>query len=799
MKSLVDSKQYEKALKLFNEQSQISTDFTINMAIKACTKLHDYQQGVNIKEKLSPKTLNNPYIQTSLIHFYMQCHKVDHGYHLFSKIVNKSNPMYASMFKGLITNNMSEKVLDLFDEMIIEPDSVTLTVLFNACAQIANNRAMKIGKNLLHKMPTNYQNNNVLLNSAIDMLMKFRDIENAEHVFQSMKKKDIISYNVMIKGYATNEMSEKALNLFEQIHLNLDNVTYIIIFNLCAELANDRAKNIGKKLLVEMPNNYRNDNVILNSAVHMLTKFGDMEGAENIFRSIKKKTIINYGSMMKGYVANEMSEKALDLFEQIHINLDHVTYTIVFNACAQLVNEQAKQIGKKLLDEMPNNYRDENIVLASAIHMLMKFGDVKGAEDIFQSIKKKHIVAYGALLNGYNSNDDPSKCFKILTEMQDLDIIPNEIIWNILIGACSQIGMLLKGQYIVDQIPLHMQTKKQIQNSLIDMWGKCGSVKNAEDVYKSVSDRDAITYNAMINTFGRNGMGFEAIKLYREMPNNLRDEISHICILNACSHSGLLDQAQIIFNEIPIKTERIITIMIDCLSRLFVFDEAQKLIDDYEKTNAPYFVMYMALLSGARNNRNMTLSEKIYNRMKTLFPDQKQGLLSGSILLSNVYSSLGKYEQAKNLRYHEKKELGVKVKIGLSWTEVYGELVRFKAHDHSHPRSSEIYAEFDRLSSILIKYNYKFDSTWITRQMNEEETIESVLCGHSEKLAIGFNLIQKPIPEFIQITKNLRVCGDCHEFTKLIAKFYQRNIIVRDANRIHHFYPNGQCSCQDHF
>ncbi|CAF3834221.1 unnamed protein product [Rotaria magnacalcarata] len=895
MKSLVDSKQYEKALKLFNEQSQISTDFTINMAIKACTKLHDYQQGVNIKEKLSPKTLNNPYIQTSLIHFYMQCHKVDHGYHLFSKIVNKSNPMYASMFKGLITNNMSEKVLDLFDEMIIEPDSVTLTVLFNACAQIANNRAMKIGKNLLHKMPTNYQNNNVLLNSAIDMLMKFRDIENAEHVFQSMKKKDIISYNVMIKGYATNEMSEKALNLFEQMHLNLDNVTYIIIFNLCAELANDRAKNIGKKLLVEMPNNYRNDNVILNSAVHMLTKFGDMEGAENIFRSIKKKTIINYGryvanemsekaldlfeqihinldhvtytivfnacaqlandrakkigkklldempnnyrdenivltsaihmlmkfgnvenaenifqsikkkdiitynSMIKGYVANEMSEKALDLFEQIHINLDHVTYTIVFNACAQLVNEQAKQIGKKLLDEMPNNYRDENIVLASAIHMLMKFGDVKGAEDIFQSIKKKHIVAYGALLNGYNSNDDPSKCFKILTEMQDLDIIPNEIIWNILIGACSQIGMLLKGQYIVDQIPLHMQTKKQIQNSLIDMWGKCGSVKNAEDVYKSVSDRDAITYNAMINTFGRNGMGFEAIKLYREMPNNLRDEISHICILNACSHSGLLDQAQIIFNEIPIKTERIITIMIDCLSRLFVFDEAQKLIDDYEKTNAPYFVMYMALLSGARNNRNMTLSEKIYNRMKTLFPDQKQGLLSGSILLSNVYSSLGKYEQAKNLRYHEKKELGVKVKIGLSWTEVYGELVRFKAHDHSHPRSSEIYAEFDRLSSILIKYNYKFDSTWITRQMNEEETIESVLCGHSEKLAIGFNLIQKPIPEFIQITKNLRVCGDCHEFTKLIAKFYQRNIIVRDANRIHHFYPNGQCSCQDHF
>ncbi len=35
--------------------------------------------------------------------------------------------------------------------------------------------------------------------------------------------------------------------------------------------------------------------------------------------------------------------------------------------------------------------------------------------------------------------------------------------------------------------------------------------------------------------------------------------------------------------------------------------------------------------------------------------------------------------------------------------------------------------------------------------------------------------------------------------TKLIAKIRQREVIIRDANRIHHFYPDGICSCQDHF
>lgn len=57
-------------------------------------------------------------------------------------------------------------------------------------------------------------------------------------------------------------------------------------------------------------------------------------------------------------------------------------------------------------------------------------------------------------------------------------------------------------------------------------------------------------------------MGLEAIELYRQMPCNLHNDVSHICVLNACSHSGLLDQAQLIFNEITLKTEKINVIMV---------------------------------------------------------------------------------------------------------------------------------------------------------------------------------------------------------------------------------------------
>ncbi|CAF4586546.1 unnamed protein product, partial [Rotaria magnacalcarata] len=93
----------------------------------------------------------------------------------------------------------------------------------------------------------------------------------------------------------------------------------------------------------------------------MLMKFGDVETAQRIFRSIKVKDIISYNAMMKGYIENKTFEKALDLFEQIHLSLTNVTYTIVFNACAKLCNDRAMKIGKKLLAKMPENYRNKNI------------------------------------------------------------------------------------------------------------------------------------------------------------------------------------------------------------------------------------------------------------------------------------------------------------------------------------------------------------------------------------------------------------------------------------------------------
>ncbi|CAF4332997.1 unnamed protein product [Rotaria magnacalcarata] len=369
-------------------------------------------------------------------------------------------------------------------------------------------------------------------------------------------------YAAMFKGFITNKMPEKVLDLYDKMEIEPINVTLNVLFNACARIRNDRAKTIGKRLLEKNFNYDQNDTVVFNSAIHMLMRFRDVNIAEDVFHQMKNKDIYTYGTMIKGYNDNQEYEKALDLYEKMNVKPNEMIYTLIFNSCAQLSNDRAKTIGKKFLEQMPDIYRNNTIVLTSAIHMLMKFGDVSNAEHIFQLNREKNIVIYGAIMNGYCINHEPLKCLNIFNEIKQSNLVPDEIVFNIAISACSQIGILSRCQTVADQIPVHMQRQLFIQNALINMWGKSGSFVKAQQIFESVSNPNIITYNSMINVYGLNGMGSEAIELFKHVPTNERDDISYICALNACSHSGLLAEARIIFNQVPTKTEKIITTMV---------------------------------------------------------------------------------------------------------------------------------------------------------------------------------------------------------------------------------------------
>ncbi len=165
----------------------------------------------------------------------------------------------------------------------------------------------------------------------------------------------------------------------------------------------------------------------------------------------------------------------------------------------------------------------------------------------------------------------------------------------------------------------------------------------------------------------------------------------------------------------------------------------------------------------------------------------KQVLQLDSVLLANIYAAAGKWDLSASIQ-QQWKDGGVKKQLDCTWIEVNNEVHRFVVDDQDHPEIAEIAqcAKLKRLCGEMKNMGYVSDTKFVLRDVDEEER-QLHLCYHSEKLAIAFGLISMPPGIVLRILKNLHVCGDCHTSIKFIAKIVGRFIIVRGANRFHHF------------
>ena len=163
-----------------------------------------------------------------------------------------------------------------------------------------------------------------------------------------------------------------------------------------------------------------------------------------------------------------MPRKAIDLFFQISKPNEFI-FSIFFQACAQLGNVEGLILGKKVHSQLPVEYYRCNRVLESILNMFTKCNDHKSAESFFAQLDR-NVVCYGTMMKMYNMQEEFEKTLKLFEKMKDEKIKPDEIIFTLLIDACSQAGAFELCQSIVQQIPPELLIDPWIQNGLIDMW-----------------------------------------------------------------------------------------------------------------------------------------------------------------------------------------------------------------------------------------------------------------------------------------------------------------------------------------
>ncbi|CAL9247078.1 unnamed protein product [Arabidopsis halleri] len=592
-----------------------------------------------------------------------------------------------------------------------------------------------------------------------------KDVASARKVFDEIPERNVIIINVMIRSYVNNGFYREGIQVFGTMcicHVRPDHYTFPCVLKACSCSGNIV---IGKKIHGSATKVGLSSTLFVgNGLVSMYGKCGFLSEARLVLDEMSRRDVVSWNSLVAGYAQNQRFDDALEVCREMEsVKISHDAGTMA-----------------SLLPAVSNT-TIENVMYV---------------KDMFFKMGKKSLVSWNVMIGVYMKNAMPVEAVELYSGMEADGFEPDAVSITSVLPACGDTSALSLGKKIHEYIERKkLIPNRLLENALIDMYAKCGCLDRARDVFENMKSRDVVTWTAMISAYGFSGRGCDAVALFSKMQDSglVPDSIAFVTTLAACSHAGLLEEGRSCFKlmtdqyKITPRLEHL-ACMVDLLGRAGKVKEAYKFIQ--EMSMEPNERVWGALLGACRVHSNTDIGLLAADKLFQLAPEQ-----SGYyVLLSNIYAKAGRWEEVTNIRNIMKRK-GLKKNPGASNVEVNRIIHTFLVGDRSHPQSNEIYRELDVLVKKMKELGYVPDSESALHDVEEEDK-ETHLAVHSEKLAIVFALMntEEDSNDAIRITKNLRICGDCHVAAKLISQITSREIIIRDTNRFHVF-RFGVCSC----
>ncbi|XP_074569367.1 pentatricopeptide repeat-containing protein At2g29760, chloroplastic-like [Curcuma longa] len=622
----------------------------------------------------------------------------------------------------------------------------------------------------------------------------------AVKVFGASPRPTTQGYNILIRAYTRNGCPNESLALFLLMldrGARPDKHTLSCVLKACSRAFSLRC---GEQVHAHaLKAEFRSEEFVVNSLIHMYACCGEVGLARKLFDGMSTRGIVTWNAIIAGYFKVGEWREVVELFRSMlerGVGFDKVTLISVLTACGRLGDlDLGKWIGEYV---EANGLKECQNLVTALVDMYAKCGEVETARKLFDEMPHPDVVAWSAMISGYTQANRSREALALFHDMQKAIVEPNEVTMVSILSSCADLGALETGKWV------HSYTKRKnfqftvnLGTALVDFYAKCGCMDNALEVFENMPIRNAWSWSVLIQGLASNGQGRQALEVFSSMlvAKFMPTDVTFIGVLSACSHAGLVEEGQVFFDNMSKKygiSPRIehYGCMVDLFGRAGLIEEAYWFIQSMPIE--PNAIVWRTLLSACKVHKNVEFGEEALKQIVKLEPRH-----SGDyILLSNIYASVGRWEDAVRLR-NQMKEKGIAKDPGCSLIELEGMIFEFFAEDSSHPQSKEIY---DKVNEIVTKIKLAgyVPNTAEARLDADEDEKEVSVSHHSEKLAIAFGLMKSPPGIPIRVSKNLRVCTDCHSATKLISKVYETEIIVRDRNRFHHF-KDGSCSCNDYW
>ncbi|KAL0708687.1 hypothetical protein Bca4012_075113 [Brassica carinata] len=796
---------FSEALEFYGKlrEANVSPDrYTFPPVVKACAGVFDKEMGDSVYNQIIELGFESDlYVGNAVVDMYSRMGFLCRAREVFDEMPVRDLVSWNSLISGFSSHGYHEEAVELYRELRrsswIAPDSFTVTSVLYA---FGNLLAVKEGEGLHgFVMKSGVSSVVVVNNGLLSMYLKLRRVTDARRVFDEMVVRDSVSYNTMICGCFNLDMYEESVRLFLE---NLDQfkadiLTVSSILRACGHLRDlSLAKYVHEYM---MRGGFSVGATVGNILIDVYAKCGDVIAARYVFKGMECKDTVSWNSLISGYIQSGDLLEGVKLFKMMMMmegQADHVTYLMLLSVSTRLSD---LKFGRGLHCSVTKSGFYSDVSVSNAlIDMYAKCGEEGDSLQIFNSMETRDTVTWNMVISACVRSGDFASVLQVTTQMRNSGVVPDMATFLVTLPMCASLaGKRLGKEIHCCLLRFGYESELRIANALIEMYSKCGCLKSSLKVFEHMSRRDVVTWTGMIYAYGMYGEGEKALAAFADMEKEagvVPDNVAFIAIIYACSHSGLVEQGLACFEKMKTqyKIEPVMehyACVVDLLSRSQKISKAEEFIQAMPVK--PDASVWASLLRACRTSGDMETAERVSKKIVELNPDDP----GYSILASNAYAALRKWDKVSLIR-KSLKDKERKKNPGYSWIEVSKKVYLFRAGDVSAPQFEAIHESLEMLYSLMAKEGYVPDPREVSQNLEEEEEKRRLVCGHSERLAIAFGLLNTEPGTPLQVMKNLRVCGDCHEVTKLISKIVGREILVRDANRFH-LFKDGACSCND--
>ncbi|ONK81147.1 uncharacterized protein A4U43_C01F25790 [Asparagus officinalis] len=668
-----------EAVGLFHQMLLSSLDpnsFTYTILIKLSANAVDigllrFFHGRSIKIGLDCYN----FVGGAIVDSYGKWGELDDSVRSFWSLEERDHVVWTSLLSGFRDNGDAERGIDFYLRYVSEGNTVDqfmFASVLNLCSDLQSRDFGLQVHSCLAKTPLLVDS--FVRTALIDMYVSFGMVDDAYRSFLEIGEKNEVIFSAMIKGFVSTSDYSNAVKLvyeMRKLGLPLDCSTIsCMIKALTSHELFDEVKTFHGQILKSIDGS---NFVVGNNLIEMYSKRRDVHSAEKVFMSMEVLNEFSWTALISGYNESEDFVESLKLYQKMKssssVEPNEFTLVAVLYAISKLQDVcKGKQIHSYIIKK---GFQSHAYIESALIGLYSNCGCLNDAYRIFSTMSKRDLVSWGYMISSYAQQGHGYKALKLLSKHEKGPIAIDESIFSSCLSACSSLTSLEMGKTIHScTIKTGFESNIQVEAAIIDMYCKCGCVKEARKIFNEIKNHSVISYTSMICGYAQHGFGKEALEMFNAMKMHEiePDEVTFIGVISACSRCGFLKEGLMHFESVTLKyglekTFSHYACIVDLLGRAGEVREAEKLI--FEAPFRSKTLLWKTLLGACSKYGNVEDGNRIAEMVMRLEPDEA----SNYVMLSNIYSSASMWDKSSEL----KKKMGegsLKKTPGCSWLQV---------------------------------------------------------------------------------------------------------------------------------